>query len=371
MMQKSATLKFCAVCHFSESTAKKEIAIKFEEEVVEEMPKVELLKITKAGTSYESSLESESSYVVVDRNSSTLWIWKGSGSSPADAYKAGVETTKLKSSLRMYGASIKRVEEGEEPDDFPTIGEELKAVAVEAKRREEELLLKEEETKLKREEDRKRKEEAEQKRREEEDLRRKEEERKRKLEEEQRLKEEEERKRIEEVERKRREEEEERRAAEAAKFPAVEEREIEAEAPSPVLWKSVADATKPTAEPIVEEVVSEVVEPIAAPVEPIAAPVEPIAAPVEAPAAPVEAPVAPAKPERSIDEKELSEAISSLTLVRGVNEDIAKTLYLKANITTIMELSLADPFAIAEDSGLDASSVSDIVGNAKDLLGFD
>ena len=363
MMQKSATLKFCAVCHFSESTAKKEIAIKFEEEVVEEMPKVELLKITKAGTSYESSLESESSYVVVDRNSSTLWIWKGSGSSPADAYKAGVETTKLKSSLRMYGASIKRVEEGEEPDDFPTIGEELKAVAVEAKRREEELLLKEEETKLKREEDRKRKEEAEQKRREEEDLRRKEEERKRKLEEEQRLKEEEERKRIEEAERKRREEEE-RRAAEAAKVPAVEEREIEAEAPSPELWKSVADATKPKAEPIVEEVVSEVVEPIAAPVEPIAAP-------VEAPAAPVEVPVAPAKPERAIDEKELSEAISSLTLVRGVNEDIAKTLYLKANITTIMELSLADPFAIAEDSGLDASSVSDIVGNAKDLLGFD
>lgn len=346
MMQKSETLKYCPVCHFSESSAKVAISVKIDlEEKKEELPKIEILKVTKTGAVKEYSLESESSYVVVDRNSNTLWIWKGAASSPGDAYKAGVETTKLKSGLRMYSAKIKRVEEGEEPSDFPKIGAELKVAGdaakakadeaqrlkeaeeqklkEEAKRRQEEAV----ERKLKEEAKRRQEEAAERKRKEEAEAQRlkEEEERKRKLEEEQ---EEAEHKRIEDAERKRKEEEE-RRAAKAV---------VESTPEEPTgIWTKVAADTKQMAE---------VKKEVSAP----------------APAAVSQEPIA--------DEAELNKAISSLTLVRGITKEIATALY-RANITTIMELSLGNAEEIINKSGLDTSIISEIIGNAKDLLGFD
>ncbi len=347
MMQKSETLKYCPVCHFSESSAKVAISVKVDlDEKKEELPKVEIMQVTKTGIVKEYSLESENSYVVIDRNSNTLWIWKGAASSPGDAYKAGVETTKLKSGLRMYSAKIKRVEQGEEPDNFPKLGAELKvaAEAAKAKAAEEQKLREAEEIKRKKEAEAKkqqeeaeiRRQEAEAKKQQEEAEREKaeaaqkakeEEERKLKLEEERRQKEAEERKRMEAEEQKRKEIEE-RKAAQAMAESAKED--------VGSVWNKLASDTKST--PVKEEVSSP--------------------SPVSATETKV------------VDEAELNEAISSLTLVRGITKEIATALY-RANITTIMELSLGNAEEIAAKSGLESSVVSEIIGNAKDLLGFD
>ena len=75
MMTKSETLKYCPVCHFSESTKKTIIKIKMEEETKEEAaPQVEIYQVSAGGATKASSLESENAYVVVDRSSNTLWI---------------------------------------------------------------------------------------------------------------------------------------------------------------------------------------------------------------------------------------------------------------------------------------------------------
>ena len=297
MMDKSETVKYCPVCHYTESTKRSEIVIKMdEEEKVEKAPMVEIYRVSAAGAVKVTTLESEFSCVIVDRNSNTLWIWKGAQCSPGDAYKAGVESTRLKSALKIYSANIKRVEEGEEPADFPKIGEELKVIEEEQKRKEEDRKSLQEEARRKAEEEQKRKEQEEQKR----------------LQEEARRKVEEEQKRLQEEER--RKAEEEQKQDEAGTGSTGE------------IWRSVADATKPTQEPV--------------------------------------------EAEMEIASDEISQAISSLTLVRRINEATAKQL-IKAKIFTIMELSLCNPEEVAINSGLDLSFVLEIVGNAKDLLGLD
>ncbi|NVM54231.1 MAG: hypothetical protein HWN66_11065 [Candidatus Helarchaeota archaeon] len=315
MMIKGEATRYCPVCHFSASAATTVIKIKMEEdEAAEAAPKIELLRITKSGTTKETNLESDYSYVIVDRKSNTLWIWKGSASSPGDAYKAGVETTRLKSSLKMYSAQIKRVEEGEEPDAFPALEAEVK-VAEEEKRK-----IAEEMEEKRVEEERRRLEEEERRQKEEEDRRRLEEEEEQKHKEELQRMKEEELKRIGEIK---------------LELEKEESKDLD-------VWTKVVEGTKPAAEVIEEK------------------PSVAIAGPIREPEV----------VESAIDEKELNEAISSLTLVRGINEEIATALF-KAHITTIMELSLGDPEELAEKSGLELSVVNEIVGNAKDLLGFD
>ncbi len=296
MMTKSETLKYCPVCHFTESSAKTTITIKIaEDEKEEKQPDIELYQVTASGNVKTSRLESGFAYVIVDRNQNMLWMWKGSKCSPGDAYKAGVQTTKLKSALRMYSASIKQVEEGDEPDNFPSITEDVEAIEAEQKAREEELRRKEEA-------ERKAKEEAEQKAREEE-LRRKE-----------------------EAEQKAKEEAEQKAKEDELKRKEEAEQEKEPIADTTDVWKKVADDTKLT----------------------------------EAPqdTAPLE------------EDSELSQAISSLTLVRGINEETAKKLY-NANITSIMGLSLSNAEELAAKTSIDISVISELIGNAKDLLGLD
>ena len=146
MMQESETVKFCPVCHFTESTQKTEIAIRIEEKEVKiEQPKIEIYQVSSSGVNKAASLDSNFSYLVVDRNSNVIWIWKGAKCSPGESYKAGIESTKLKSSLKLYSANIIRIEEGDEPEKFPKIGLELAVqVEEEARKREEEVLKAEE-----------------------------------------------------------------------------------------------------------------------------------------------------------------------------------------------------------------------------------
>ncbi|MHA1323418.1 MAG: hypothetical protein ACTSRL_11530, partial [Candidatus Helarchaeota archaeon] len=145
--------------------------------------------------------------------------------------------------------------------------------------------------------------------------------------------EEEERKRREEEERKRREEEERKRREEEERKRREEEKEDTTK-----IWEKLAKDTKSEikqeAETAIKEFEKQNTESV------------------------------------SEDNEKLNEAISSLTLVRGISKDIAKALY-KADITTIMELSLGNPEEIAAKSGLEISVVHEIIKNAKDILGFD
>ncbi len=341
MMQRENAIKYCPVCHYTESPQKMEISIKVaEEEIRKELPKIEIYRVSASGVSKVPNLDSKFSCLVADRNSSTIWIWKGAKCSPGDAYKAGVESTKLKSSLKFYNANIIRIEEGDEPETFPKIGAELEAMERNRLKKEEEDLKDKEETRKRKEEEAskrkdtealKRQEEEAQKHRDEEARKRKEEDHKRKLEEEEerKHKHEEELLRKEEGERKHKEEEKERRLKEEEK-----ERRLKEEEEQRTIEK--------------ERITTEVIQKSASEVKP----------PPEV------------EEERDISkDTELKEAVSSLTLVRGLTKEIAIKLY-KVNISTIMELSLSDPENLTA-SGISLTSLQEIIRNAKDLLGLD
>ncbi|MHA1360716.1 MAG: hypothetical protein ACTSRC_21550, partial [Candidatus Helarchaeota archaeon] len=243
MMTKSETLKYCPVCHFTESSAKTTIKIKMTDEVKEkERPEIELYQVSAGEVTKATRLESGFAYVIVDHKQNILWIWKGSKCSPGDA---------LKSSLKIYSAAIKQIEEGDEPDNFPTI----------------------EDTQAKEEAEQRAKEEAERKAREEAEQRAK--------------------------------EEAERKAREEAEQRAKEE---ESTLGTENIWKKVAQNTKSAED--------------------------------RQDTAPME------------EDNELNQAISSLTLVRGIDETIAKKLY-NANITSIMGLSLSDPDELSGKTDID------------------
>ena len=334
------------MCHYTESPQKMEISIKVaEEEIRKELPPIEIYRVSASGVIKVPNLDSKFSYLVADRKSSTIWIWKGAKCSPGDAYKAGVESTKLKSSLKFYNANIIRIEEGDEPETFPKIGAELEAKERDRlKKEEEDLKDKEEKHKRKEEEASRRKDEEALKRqedesqkrryedttirryvdttirRDEEARKRKEEEHKRKIEEEERKLKQEEALLRKEGDERRLKEENERRLKEEDERRTIEKERITTE----VLQESAPEVKPP---PEVEE-------------------------------------------ERDISkDTELKEAVSSLTLVRGITKEIAMKLY-KANISTIMELSLSDPENLAA-SGISLTSLQEIIRNAKDLLGLD
>ncbi len=324
MMTQSETVKICPVCHYTQSSAKVEIKIKMDETEKEaKLADLEIYKITASGRTKASNLESENAYVIVDRKGNILWMWKGAKCSPGDAYKAGVATTKLKSELRMYSASIKQVEEGDEPDNFPSI--EQVAPIAESEQKEEEERRREAERKQKEEEERKKRED---------DIRRQQEAVRRKQveEEERRRKEGIERRQKEEIERKQKEEEK-RKQEEERRIKEELEREKQAEIKPPEItsdiWKKVAGDTKTVEESKKIQI-----------------------------------------PTDDLEDDDLSQAISSLTLVRGINEELARVLY-KANVSTIMELALSNPEELSAASGIQLSNLKELIGNAKDILGLD
>jgi len=416
MMQRENNVKYCPVCHYTEMAQKAEINIKMAEEVKKELPKIEIFQVSASGLNKVPNLESKFSYLVADRNTNTIWIWKGTQCSPGEAYKASVESTKLKSSLRLYSASIVRVEEGEEPETFPKIGAELEAMERERLKKEEEdlkhqeemrkrkeedalkhkeadaLRQKEEEArKLKEEEARKQKIEAERKRKEEEDRKQKieaerkrkdEEDRKQKIEAERKRKEEEDRKQKIEVERKRKEEEtlrlkeEEERKQKEEELRLEKEQELKQKAEEEqLLAEEVARKRKEEEEHRLEE--EEAHERREAEERQLKEEEERIARDEERIASEsLQKPAAEVKPPPELEEEsgiskdtELKEAISSLTLVRGITKEIAIKLY-KVNISTIMELSLSDPENLTA-SGISLDTLRQVIRNAKDLLGLD
>ena len=65
-------------------------------------------------------------YIIIDRHAQRpkIWIWSGSDSGMMDRYFAGVSATKIKSQLKLYGASIEVVESGNEPEHFPLLSKD-------------------------------------------------------------------------------------------------------------------------------------------------------------------------------------------------------------------------------------------------------
>lgn len=72
----------------------------------------------------------------------------------------------------------------------------------------------------------------------------------------------------------------------------------------------------------------------------------------------------------SSEDDTTKEKISSLILVNGISEEIARAL-IRININTIMGLAMSDPLDLAEKSGLSSLVIDEIIKNAKDLLGLD
>lgn len=71
----------------------------------------------------ESKLASEAIYIIVDKQAGRprLWVWSGRKAKVRERYIAGVTATKIKSQQQLYGASIEVVQEGSEPESFPTL----------------------------------------------------------------------------------------------------------------------------------------------------------------------------------------------------------------------------------------------------------
>ncbi|MHA1753695.1 MAG: hypothetical protein ACTSYZ_15120 [Candidatus Helarchaeota archaeon] len=114
----------CPICHYTRREKGEEeitTSIKIQDtEVEKEKKELKIFQITKEGVVSTKSLDSRGIFIITDPDNNTLWIWKGSNlSSPMLSYKAGTESTKLKSSEKMYSAKIVHIEEGTEPPEFP------------------------------------------------------------------------------------------------------------------------------------------------------------------------------------------------------------------------------------------------------------
>ena len=72
------------------------------------------------------NLLTDNIYIIIDRSKKRpkIWIWSGNKSDKLDKYQGGVIATKLKSGLKLYGASIEVVEEGSEPENFPALSKQ-------------------------------------------------------------------------------------------------------------------------------------------------------------------------------------------------------------------------------------------------------
>ncbi len=126
----------CALCGYTlASEEPPKVAIRFEDtdQTKSKEAKAKIFQVLPSGLSSASSLESDSVYLVADPSKNTIWLWKGKSARPGDVYNAGTAATKLKAAEKIYSAKLVRVEEGDEPPEFPEIGAMSKEMVSEAK----------------------------------------------------------------------------------------------------------------------------------------------------------------------------------------------------------------------------------------------
>jgi ribosomal protein S27AE len=128
----------CAMCGYAlvlEGEAR--VTIKYAEpEAKKKVPQIKVFQVVATGIASATTLESSGVYLVSDPAQNTIWLWKGKNARPGDAYNAGTAATKLKTSEKLFSSKLTRVDEGEEPSEFPDITQQAaitKEMVTEAK----------------------------------------------------------------------------------------------------------------------------------------------------------------------------------------------------------------------------------------------
>ena len=57
--------------------------------------------------------------IIVDKQNTKIWVWKGATASVMNAVKASTRAPTIRSSLMLYNWKIEFIDQGKEPDDFP------------------------------------------------------------------------------------------------------------------------------------------------------------------------------------------------------------------------------------------------------------
>ncbi|MHA1266467.1 MAG: hypothetical protein ACTSRS_14630 [Candidatus Helarchaeota archaeon] len=113
----------CPLCGYTKSSGSKpKVVIRFDEsEGPKKREEIKIFQVTPSGLTTVKSLESSSVFLITDPAQNTIWLWKGKYARPKAVYDAGTAATRLKTSEKMYSAKLERVEEGEEPSNFPNV----------------------------------------------------------------------------------------------------------------------------------------------------------------------------------------------------------------------------------------------------------
>ena len=132
LMESSGYLR-CPMCGYTkaqEGTAPK-IVIRYDDTEATKKTEMKIFQVTSSGTTAARSLESDHVYLITDPAQNTIWLWKGQNARPKAVYDAGTAATRLKSSEKMFSAKLVRIEEGEEPSDFPDVASGKQPISTE------------------------------------------------------------------------------------------------------------------------------------------------------------------------------------------------------------------------------------------------
>lgn len=102
---------------------KPKIAIALEAEMPEKVEKeIKIFKVKKDGLEETKTLNSKMVAIIADPSQDIIWIWKGKDSSRFEYAEATRQATRVKMEIvKIFHARIERVDEGEEPKNFPKL----------------------------------------------------------------------------------------------------------------------------------------------------------------------------------------------------------------------------------------------------------
>ncbi|TFG05044.1 MAG: hypothetical protein EU536_03075 [Promethearchaeota archaeon] len=112
----------CSICGYTKTSEGPKLVIKFDEEAAQpKKDEIKIFQVSASGLTTVKSLDSTNVYLITDPKQNIIWLWKGSGANPKMVYDAGTAATRLKTSEKLYSSKLERIDEGEEPANFPVI----------------------------------------------------------------------------------------------------------------------------------------------------------------------------------------------------------------------------------------------------------
>ena len=85
----------------------------------EEQKELKIFWVKREGLEVTDNLNSKMVAIISDPSQNIIWIWKGKDSSRFEYADATNQATQVKKDVGLFHANIERVEEGEEPENFP------------------------------------------------------------------------------------------------------------------------------------------------------------------------------------------------------------------------------------------------------------